>query len=57
MCVAQIGAITAVISGIGTVAVAANHLAVTAESLSYMPAYGVASSRNYNGGAGYWGRT
>ena len=43
MCVAQI-VITAVISGIGTVAVAANHLAVTAESLSYMPAYGVATA-------------
>ncbi len=36
--------ITALISGIGVVAVAANHLAVTAESLSYMPAYGVASA-------------
>lgn len=36
--------ITAVITGIGTVAVAANHLAVTAESLSYMPAYGMATA-------------
>lgn len=36
--------ITAVITGIGTVAVAANHLAVTAESLSYMPAYGIATA-------------
>lgn len=34
--------ITGIISRIGTVAVAANHLAVTAESLSYMPASGVA---------------
>ncbi len=39
--VAQI-IITAVITGIGTTAVAANHLAVTAESISYLPAYGVA---------------
>jgi Na+-driven multidrug efflux pump len=39
--VAQI-VITAVITGIGTVAVAANHLAVTAESISYLPASGVA---------------
>ncbi len=36
--------ITAIISSIGTIAVAANHLAVTAESLSYMPAYGMASA-------------
>lgn len=41
MCVAQI-VITAIITGIGTVAVAANHLAVTAESISYLPASGVA---------------
>ncbi len=34
--------ITAVIASIGTAAVAANHLAITAESLSYLPAYGVA---------------
>ena len=34
--------ITALITGIGTVAVAANHLAVTAESISYLPASGVA---------------
>jgi len=40
MCFAQI-MITGMISGIGTVAMAANHLAVTAESLSYSPAYGV----------------
>lgn len=39
--VAQI-VITALISGIGTVAVATNHLAVTAESISYLPASGVA---------------
>lgn len=39
--VAQI-VITAVITSIGTVAVAANHLAVTAESISYLPAFGVA---------------
>ncbi len=36
--------ITGVISSIGTAAVAANHLAVTAESLSYMPAYGLAAA-------------
>ncbi len=36
--------ITGIISGIGTAAVAANHLAVTAESVSYMPAFGVASA-------------
>lgn len=41
MCLAQI-LITGLISGIGTVAMAANHLAVTAESVSYSPAYGVA---------------
>lgn len=39
--IAQI-VITAVITGIGTVAVASNHLAVTAESISYLPAFGVA---------------
>ena len=39
--VAQI-VITALITGIGTVAVATNHLAVTAESISYLPASGVA---------------
>lgn len=43
MCGAQI-IITGVITGIGTASVAANHLAVTAESLSYMPAFGVASA-------------
>lgn len=43
LCVAQI-VITGVISAIGTVAIAANHLAVTAESLSYLPAYGVATA-------------
>ena len=42
-CIAQI-IITAIITSVGTVAVAANHLAVTAESLSYMPAYGLASA-------------
>ena len=36
--------ITGVISSVGTVAMAANHLAVTAESLSYMPAYGMATA-------------
>ncbi len=35
---------TAIVSGIGTVAVAAHHLSVTAESLSYMPAYGAATA-------------
>lgn len=42
-CAAQI-VITAVITRLGTAAIAANHLAVTAESLSYMPAYGVAAA-------------
>jgi len=42
-CVAQI-IITSIITSVGTVAVAANHLAVTAESRSYMPAYGLASA-------------
>ena len=41
MSLAQI-VITALITGVGTVAVAANHLAVTAESISYLPASGVA---------------
>lgn len=41
MCVAQI-IITTVITGLGTVSVAANHLAVTAESVSYLPAFGIA---------------
>ena len=36
--------ITGLIAGVGTVAVAANHLAVTAESLSYMPAFGVSTA-------------
>ncbi len=36
--------ITSLIAGISTVAVAANHLAVTAESLSYMPAYGISTA-------------
>jgi len=36
--------ITGVIAGISTIAVATNHLAVTAESLSYAPAYGVAAA-------------
>lgn len=43
LCVAQI-VITGLISAIGTVSIAANHLAVTAESLSYLPAYGVATA-------------
>ena len=42
-CIAQI-IITSIITSVGTVAVAANHLAVTAESLSYMPAYGLSSA-------------
>ena len=36
--------ITGMISNIGTVATAANHLAVTAESLSYAPAFGVSAA-------------
>lgn len=42
-CIAQI-IITSIITSVGTVAVAANHLAVTAESLSYMPAYGLSAA-------------
>lgn len=34
-------AATRIVSTLGTISVAANHLAVSAESLSYMPAYGV----------------
>ena len=41
--IAQI-VITALIAGLGTVSIAANHLAVTAEALSYLPAYGVAAA-------------
>ena len=40
MCSAYIMA-TKIIAGIGTVAVAANSLAITAESLCYMPGYGI----------------
>ncbi len=36
--------ITALISSIGTVAIAANHLAVTAEAVSYLPAFGIATA-------------
>lgn len=43
LCVAQI-TITTVITALGTVAIAANYVAVTAESLSYMPAYGIATA-------------
>lgn len=43
ICLAQI-VLTAIVSGIGTVAIAAHHLADTAEALSYMPAYGVATA-------------
>ncbi|MFI3325649.1 MAG: MATE family efflux transporter [Clostridia bacterium] len=43
MCVAQI-VITVLITSMGTVAVAANYLAVTAEAISYLPAYGVAAA-------------
>ena len=35
---------TAIITNIGTVALAAHHLAVTAESISYAPAFGVSQS-------------
>lgn len=41
MCSAYIAA-TKIVAGIGTVAVAANSLAITAESLCYMPGYGIA---------------
>ena len=36
--------ITGIISRVGTVAVAANHLAVTAEALSYLPAFGISTA-------------
>ncbi len=36
--------ITGIISSIGTVAIAANHLAVTAEAVSYLPAFGIATA-------------
>ena len=35
---------TALVTGLGTTALAANHLAVTAESLSYLPAYGLSAA-------------
>ncbi len=43
MCSAQI-MVTTIISGIGTAAIAAHHLAVTTEALSYLPAYGVGTA-------------
>lgn len=43
LCGAQV-ALTHIISPLGTVAIAANTLAVTAESLCYMPGYGVGSA-------------
>ncbi|MEG2022038.1 MAG: MATE family efflux transporter [Oscillospiraceae bacterium] len=41
--IAQI-VMTVLIANLGTVSIAANHLAVTAEALSYLPAYGVAAA-------------
>lgn len=35
---------TRIISDVGTIAVAANHIAVTAEGLCYLPAYGISSA-------------
>lgn len=43
LCGAQV-ALTHIIAPLGTVAVAANNLAVTAESLCYMPGYGIGSA-------------
>lgn len=43
LCGAQI-ALTHIIAPLGTVAIAANNLAVTAESLCYMPGYGIGSA-------------
>lgn len=43
ICIAQI-VITMIISHLGTVAIAANYLATTAEGLSYLPAYGIAAA-------------
>lgn len=43
LCGAQI-ATTRIVSPLGTVAIAANSLAVTAESLCYMPGYGIAAA-------------
>ena len=42
-CIAQI-AVTVLVAGLGTQAVAANSLAVTAEALCYQPGYGVATA-------------
>ncbi len=36
--------VTALLAGLGTAAMAANHLAVSAESISYMPAFGIATA-------------
>ena len=43
LCLAQV-VTTTIVAPLGTVAVAANSLAVTAESLCYMPGYGIASA-------------
>lgn len=43
LCSAQVAS-TAIVAPLGTVAVAANSLAVTAESLCYMPGYGLAAA-------------
>ncbi len=42
-CAAQL-MLTALTASLGTVAIAANHLAVTAEAISYLPAFGVATA-------------
>ena len=41
--IAQI-VMTLTVSGLGTAAVAANHIAITAEALSYLPAYGISAA-------------
>ena len=43
MCGAYVAG-TRIVAGLGTVAVAANSLAITAESLCYMPAYGIGAA-------------
>ena len=49
---------TRMVSTLGTVSLAANYVAVTAEQICYMPAYGIASAStalvSQNVGAGQW---
>ncbi len=43
ICLAQI-TLTFLVATMGTVAIAANHLAITAEAISYLPAFGIATA-------------